>query len=168
MNRWLCMEKVVLSLAALMLVLSFVHAASAQTPDPSDQVQAIAKQLNCPTCAGRNLADCPTDTCMQWKQEIRTQLQQGKSAQEVMDYFQNRFGPSVLQEPPKEGALLVVWVLPAIGLTALAIGALIVLWRVGRAKAVVVGTGAGVPAPEPTADDIYAARLEEEVRQSGR
>lgn len=166
MNSRITLGRVALGLVALMLAISFVRPAFAQTPDPSDQVQTIAKQLNCPTCAGRNLADCPTDTCMQWKQEIRTQLQQGKSTQEVIDYFQTRFGPSVLQEPPKEGALLVVWVLPVIGLAALAIGATIVLRRIGRPK--VVATGAGQPAPETATDDLYAARLEEEVRQSGR
>ena len=166
MNNRLFVVRVVLGLVMLMLAMSFGRPAFAQTPDPSDQVQTIAKRLNCPTCAGRNLADCPTDTCMQWKQEIQTQLQQGKSAQEVIDYFQARFGPSVLQEPPKEGALLVVWVLPVIGLAALAIGATIVLRRIGKPKAATAGVEQS--APEAATDDIYAARLEEEVRQSGR
>ena len=154
------------SLVTLCVAMVMAQRVTAQTPDPSDQVHAIAKQLNCPTCAGRNLADCPTDTCMQWKQEIRTQLQQGKNAQEVIDYFQTRFGPSVLQEPPKQGALLVVWVLPLVGLVILSIGALIVLRRIGKPKS--AAHGAANAASVEQVDEAYATRLEEEVRQDGR
>ncbi len=90
--------------------------AVAQTPAPlDDEVHDIAKQMNCPTCAGRNLADCPTETCAQWKQEIGAQLQAGKTSQEVLDYFEARFGPTVMQEPPKEGAVLALWVVPVLG-----------------------------------------------------
>jgi cytochrome c-type biogenesis protein CcmH len=156
-----------LALAGVLFVvaLCFARPALAQTPDPSDEVHDIAKQLNCPTCSGRNLADCPTDTCMQWKDEIRTQIQQGKSAQEVIDYFEARFGPSVLQEPPKQGALLVVWALPVLGLAALAAGAVAVLRRISGPR--VAGTGAA-QAPQAEMDDQYVARLEEELRQDGR
>jgi cytochrome c-type biogenesis protein CcmH len=97
---------------------------AAQSTQPEDQMYQIAKQLNCPTCAGRNLADCPTDTCTQWKQEITAQLKAGKRDDEVLAYFKDRFGSQVLQEPPKEGFLLVMWVVPivaVIGLIALAI-----------------------------------------------
>jgi cytochrome c-type biogenesis protein CcmH len=157
---------IVLSLFTLTFTASMVRPVAAQTPDPSDQVQRIAKQLNCPTCAGRNLADCPTDTCMQWKKEIQTQLQQGKSAQDVINYFQARFGPAVLQEPPKEGALLVVWVLPIVGLIALAFGAVVLLRRIGRPQ--VVTASSAQAGKEAVVDDSYTARLEEEVRQTGR
>ena len=103
---------------------------------------------------------------MQWKQEIQTQLQQGKSPQQVIDYFQTRFGPAVLQEPPKGGALLVVWVLPWIGLIALAVGAVIVLWRISAPK--LAPSGNTEPQLANMADNEYAARLEEEVRESAR
>jgi cytochrome c-type biogenesis protein CcmH len=83
--------------------------AQAQVPAPDEPTYRIAKQLNCPTCAGRNLADCPTETCAQWKAEIKAQLDAGKSAEEVLAYFQDRFGPTVLQEPPKSGITAPLW-----------------------------------------------------------
>ncbi|MCL5996938.1 MAG: cytochrome c-type biogenesis protein CcmH [Chloroflexi bacterium] len=158
----------VVSLIACVLWLIVAGIVQAQTPDPSDRVHDIAKQLNCPTCAGRNLADCPTDTCMQWKQEIKDQLLAGKSQQEVLDYFQARFGPTVLQEPPKEGAILVLWVLPVIGLVALAAGGILVLRRVSAQRP---KTANEMPVTSGQALDIevedeYVARLEEEVRKA--
>jgi cytochrome c-type biogenesis protein CcmH len=150
-------------LLALTIALFCATLARAQAPEPDDQVHVIAKQLNCPTCGGRNLADCPTDTCTQWKQEIKSQLEQGKTPQEVMQYFNVRFGPTVLQEPPKEGAVLVLWVLPVIGLIALAAGGVVVLRRVTAHKPAVA-----MPDQPATAEpaDAYVARLEEEVRKS--
>ncbi|MCS7060157.1 MAG: cytochrome c-type biogenesis protein CcmH [Anaerolineae bacterium] len=137
--------------------------AAAQTPNPllDDRVHDLAKQMNCPTCAGRNLADCPTDTCKQWKDEIRAQLEAGKSDQEVLAYFQARFGPTVMQEPPKEGALLVVWAVP-IAATAFLIG--VGVWAVQRASARKPAGASSASSPDPSGDP-YLAALEEQVRQ---
>ena len=161
-ERLRLMGRMVFLFACLLLLVLQAHVARAQTPDPLDQVHDIAKQLNCPTCAGRNLADCQTDTCTQWKQEIQNQLAAGKSPQEVIDYFKARFGPTVLQEPPKEGVVLALWLLPVIGLIALGVGAAIFLRRITiRRSATAPVTANAVSEPA----DEYVARLEEEVRK---
>jgi len=135
--------------------------AVAQSPDPllDDRVHDLAKQMNCPTCAGRNLADCPTDTCAQWKAEIRSQLEAGQSDRDVLAYFQARFGPTVMQEPPKEGALLVVWIAPVTAAIALVAAG---VWAAQRASAR-KGSAAGRPAI--ASEDPYVAALEDQVRQ---
>jgi cytochrome c-type biogenesis protein CcmH len=164
----------VLAMACLLLAARPVAArpVAAQTPEPpapgaaadvDDAVHDIAKSMNCPTCAGRNLADCPTDTCAQWKAEIRSQLLNGKSRQEVLAYFQDRFGPTVLQEPPKEGAVLALWVTPVIAAAALVMAGVWIARRTTR-------RAAPPPPPPPAAGaepaaDSYAAQLEEQVRQ---
>jgi cytochrome c-type biogenesis protein CcmH len=103
---------------------------------------------------------------MQWKQEIQDQLQQGKTPQQVIDYFKARFGPGVLQEPPKEGAVLVLWVLPVVGLAALAVGAVILLRRLSTPRA---RASAETVQPEASVSvDEYTSRLEEEVRDTQR
>jgi cytochrome c-type biogenesis protein CcmH len=86
---------------------------SAQEPD-YDRVNEIAKNLNCPTCAGINLADCRTLTCEQWRDQINDLVAQGYSDEEVLDYFSTRYGTQVLQEPPKSGSTLWLWILPVI------------------------------------------------------
>jgi cytochrome c-type biogenesis protein CcmH len=153
----------VLTLCAVVF-LAVAQGARAQTPDPYDKVYDIAKQLNCPTCGGRNLADCPTDTCTQWKQEIKAQLDSGKTQPQVIQYFLDRFGPTVLQEPPKQGAILALWVIPILVLIALAAAAVVVVRRSTAAKAAAQPSGAATPGTQPA--DPYAAELEEEVRKS--
>jgi cytochrome c-type biogenesis protein CcmH/NrfF len=137
-----------------------VRPALAQAPAPDDQTYRIAKKLNCPTCAGRNLADCPTDTCTQWKNEIRAQLDQGRNAEEVLAYFEARFGPTVLQEPPKQGTTAVLWVAP-IGAALVFFGAVALLIarmsRQGRTMS---------PSPAASSTDPFVAELEQEVKDA--
>lgn len=89
----------------------------AQEPD-YDRINEIARNLNCPTCSGLNLADCRTLTCEQWRGRIGDMLREGYSSQEILDDFVARYGEQVLQSPPKRGFTLLLWVLPFVALLA--------------------------------------------------
>lgn len=117
-----------LLLISYFLFLPSSFPALAQDPD-YDRINEIAKDLNCPTCAGLNLADCHTLTCEQWRDQINDLVQQGYSDQEVLDYFSTRYGTQVLQEPPKDGTTLFLWVLP---LMALLGGGAWLIWALRR------------------------------------
>jgi cytochrome c-type biogenesis protein CcmH len=146
-----------------------------QAPVVDDQTYHIAKKLNCPTCAGRNLADCPTDTCTQWKNEIKAQLDQGKTAGEVLAYFEARFGPTVLQEPPKQGPTAILWAAP-VGAAIVFFGVVgWVLWRMSQRgpMRVAATTGTGHPNTGTSASasahvdadaDPFVSELEREVK----
>jgi len=151
--------RVVYACFSLFLVAALIaHPAQAQVPAPDEPTYRIAKQLNCPTCAGRNLADCPTETCAQWKAEIKAQLDAGKSAEEVLSYFQARFGPTVLQEPPKSGVTASLWAAPVGAAMIFLTVAGLVMWRAARRS---------VATPAPAAaehNDPFIAELERQVR----
>ncbi|HQV28164.1 MAG TPA: cytochrome c-type biogenesis protein CcmH [Thermoflexales bacterium] len=148
-------------LGALVLFLGVLLAArptQAQDGSLEEQTREIAKNLNCPTCAGRNLADCPTDTCAQWKGEISTQLKAGRSAAQVTEYFIARFGPGVLQEPPREGGFLLAWIFPIVVFVGLIAAAFYVVRNSSR-------RGAPTAPAAATAADPYAVELERQVRE---
>ena len=106
------------SLIAL-AVLSFLVAVPAFGQEPSaDEVNEVAKKLSCPTCTGINVADCPTETCAQWRAKIGEMLVEGKTEQEILNYFADRYGDHVLQIPPKRGFFMLVWILPVIAIIA--------------------------------------------------
>jgi cytochrome c-type biogenesis protein CcmH len=153
-----------LSLIALFLliilnVLASPRFAIGQSPDFDENVRKVAKQLNCPTCAGRNLADCPTETCLQWKTEIKTQLDAGKNAEQVIAYFQQRFGETVMQEPPRQGATLWLWLAPTIAALALIAGGVIAAHRFSRRAVSTVDSAIST-------NDAYAAELERQVNEN--
>jgi cytochrome c-type biogenesis protein CcmH len=93
-----------------------------QEPVTDDEVNDVAQDLYCPICESTPLDVCPTQACADWRELIRAQLSEGRSRQEVLDYFARQYGSGVLANPPREGiSLILLWLLPiaAIALAAL-------------------------------------------------
>jgi cytochrome c-type biogenesis protein CcmH len=140
--------------------------ALAQEPD-YNRINNIAKQLNCPTCVGINLADCRTQTCEQWRGQIGDLVEEGYTDQEVLDYFSVRYGDQVLQEPPKRGFTLILWGLPLIAL--LVGGAWLIYTMRGWSKrqpAPVTTTTTPFSPPQPppdTPNDDYLSQVEQDL-----
>ena len=73
---------------------------AASTPQITfDQVNQVAAHLYCPVCPNETLDICQTQACAQWRDEIRDQLAQGQSEQEIIDSFVRRYGDRVLGTP---------------------------------------------------------------------
>ncbi|MFN8530538.1 MAG: cytochrome c-type biogenesis protein CcmH [Anaerolineae bacterium] len=64
-----------------------------------DQVNAIAHTLYCPVCENITLDVCGTAACADWRAEIRIQLEQGMSAEQITEDFVRRFGDRVVGTP---------------------------------------------------------------------
>ena len=136
--------------------------ASAQGPTPTDdEVNRIAKQLYCPVCESTPLDVCPTEACRQWRDLIRTMLAEGKSEEEIKQYFVAQYGVRVLSEPPNR---LVTYLVPGV---AILLGAFLLfrgfqMWmkpsKAGTAP--VVKESKAKPVQDP-----YIARLEEELKK---
>lgn len=144
--------------------------ALAQTPEPDfDAINRVAQKMNCPTCAGINLADCRTQTCSQWRDQIGDLLAEGMSEEEVLDYFVNQYGTQVLQAPPKSGFTLTLWVLPV---AMILLGGAILFftmrkWTASRATPATVASAEAAPSPEapapaPASDD-YLSQVENDL-----
>lgn len=153
--------------ASLLTVLFFTAATTvfAQDDMPTDdEVNAIAKQLYCPVCENTPLDVCPTEACRQWRELIRLQLSEGKTEEEIKQYFVDNYGARVLAEPPRTGLNWLVYILPPMFILA---GAFI-LFRSFQAwtkpKAVETASSPNEEAGEASDKDPYIARLEEELK----
>ena len=152
-------------LFAVLIVIALAltpHSTFAQGPTPTDdEVNRIAKQLYCPVCESTPLDVCPTEACRQWRDLIRTMLAEGKSEEEIKQYFVAQYGVRVLDEPPNR---LVTYLVP--GLVIL-LGAFL-LFRGSQMWLKPSPTEAGGASAEPEAkpsQDPYIARLEEELKK---
>ncbi|GAB4553009.1 MAG: hypothetical protein OHK0023_21620 [Anaerolineae bacterium] len=85
-----------------------------------DEVNNVAKKLYCPVCENITLDTCGTAACAQWRDEIRIQLSEGKTEQEVIDDFVRRFEDRVVGVPVnpvlRTLSLVTPWVLSAAAL----------------------------------------------------
>ncbi len=153
----------------LMFLLTIIVLAAAVMPvlaqEPSmDEVNHVARKLNCPTCQSLNLEDCRTQTCDQWRDQIKDLLAEGYSEQEVLDWFIARFGVEVLQEPPRQGHGLFAWLLPAVGMLV-GIGWLaFILRRWSAAKPDAAAVAVGAPA-DIDVDEEYLRKIEEDLKE---
>ncbi len=147
-----------LVLAGLAVVPVF---AQGTQPPTDDEVNAIAKQLYCPVCENTPLDVCPTQACAQWRDLIRQMLAEGKSEQEIKDYFVVNYGARVLSEPPRQGLNWLAYIVPPV---IIAVGAFILFRAFQAWKRPVAAAPAEGPGMDASADD-YVSRFEEEVRK---
>ena len=149
----------------LLLILAVLAAAtSAFAQDVSDDaVNSIAKKMYCPVCENIPLDACGTAACAQWREEIRTQLAEGKTEAEIIDDFVQRFGERVVgvpQDPTLNTlSLLTPWLITLVAVVSAAV--IFLSWRANRGRFV----AAELPDQPPRTDEEYRARLEADLLQ---
>ena len=108
-------SKIILLMATLfasLLVASVVYAQKYVPTD--DDVLRVAKQLYCPVCPNTPLDVCETKACQDWRAQIRDQLAEGWTDQQIIDYFVAQYGERVLAEPQRKGFTSLVLIFPLI------------------------------------------------------
>lgn len=112
--------------------------------DPALEARAtrLASELQCPVCQGQSIQASPSPLAQQMKDLIRTQVAEGRTDQEVRDYFVSKYGEWVLLEPKAAGFNLLVYVLPALALVAGGIFVAVVVRRWSAAPEIAEGDGA--------------------------
>lgn len=150
-----------LLLLVLMALVTAPVFAQGGTPPTDDEVNAIAKQLYCPVCENTPLDVCGTQACAQWRDLIRLMLSQGKSEEEIKQYFVDNYGARVLDEPPREGLNWLAYIVPPV---VILIGAGFLFRALRMMKKPIAAAPAAGPRVHAPADD-YVARLEEEIRR---
>lgn len=149
----------VLILALFVVVIPTV----AQDSYVSDNdVNAVAEKIYCPVCENIPLDECQTTTCVEWKEEIRNQLAQGESANEIIDSFVTRFGDHVVGTPqdPTLRALTIITPILAI-LLAIVVG-IVTFTRFGRHQKLKLENEMGRN-PADDSDEAYRQRLEQDL-----
>lgn len=87
------------------------------------EVMDIANELMCPVCQGQSVAESNSELAKDMRRTIRQKLEEGKTREEIIGYFIERYGESILGAPPMKGFNLLLWTLPAL---ALVLGAVII------------------------------------------
>ena len=103
------------------------RAASPMAADPAleARVMAIAEELRCLVCQNETIAASQAALAVDLRKQIRTQLAQGRSRPQILDFMVERYGDFVLYRPPLKASTVLLWAGP-FALLLLAGG---VLWR---------------------------------------
>jgi len=106
------------------------------------RVNQLAAELRCLVCQNQSLADSHAELAIDLKNQVREQLQAGRSERQVIDYMTERYGDFVLYRPPLKATTVLLWGGP---LLLLLLGGA-VLWRS-------LGRGARPDEPTPLSTD---------------
>lgn len=118
--------------------------------------------LRCPVCQGSAIADSPSPTAINMKNEVRDLMALGFSQDQVLRYFEASYGQFVLMEPKAEGINWLVWLLPGVLLLA---GLVFVGFSVKRLSAGKVKPADELPGRDSLPDDAELATYVKRVRE---
>jgi cytochrome c-type biogenesis protein CcmH len=108
-------------------------------PELEARVQKLGKEIRCPQCQGLSVADSNSSSARAQMDKIRELVTEGKSDQEIHDFFVSRYGEWALLEPTKSGFNLVLYFAPFV---LLAIGLVLLSLRRSKSTAAIPGADA--------------------------
>ena len=128
-----------------------------------EKAQDIYRSLMCPICPGQTIEQSQNELSAQMRALIREKLEQGQSKGEILQFFVERYGETILAAPGKSGFSLIAWLAPV---TVIISGG-IVIWLAIRKW--VKGEKESFPEPvtslpDSTYDEEYRRQLEKELK----
>ena len=83
-------------------------------PDPAVEarLKALAEELRCLVCQNQTILDSNAPLALDLRQQIRAQIAQGRSDDQIRAYMVERYGDFVLYKPPLRGTTILLWVGP--------------------------------------------------------
>lgn len=147
-------------MAAIALALLVSSAGSPPTEGVSqNRLFNIASQIKCVECVGESVASSSAPVAVQFRQEITEQMGEGKTNDEILNFFASRYD-NILLTPPSSGVGALVWVIPVVAVFAamLFLGMAFRNWRLDRSERVA----------SVQDEDLVAAALDQSCRSQER
>jgi cytochrome c-type biogenesis protein CcmH len=134
------------ALAALLLAFAaaaFGQASEVANADPivEERLKGLAEELRCLVCQNQTIADSNAPLALDLRNQIRVQIAQGRSDEQIRAYMVERYGDFVLYRPPFKATTAVLWLAPFLLIAA---GAAVMVLVVRKRRA-------GTQTPEPVA-----------------
>ncbi|BDR08727.1 cytochrome c-type biogenesis protein CcmH [Comamonas thiooxydans] len=95
-----------------------------------DREMALAAQLRCVVCQNQTVAESRAPMAEDMRREIRNQLEQGHSNEQVINFFEQRYGSFVRYNPPWKPSTWLLWSGPFLA----ALGGFVLLRRTLRRR----------------------------------
>lgn len=83
-----------------------------QDQELQDREMALAAQLRCVVCQNQTVAESRAPMAEDMRLQIRSQLEQGRSNDQVIAFFEQRYGAFVRYNPPWKPSTWLLWIGP--------------------------------------------------------
>ncbi|HEY7471094.1 MAG TPA: cytochrome c-type biogenesis protein [Gemmatimonadota bacterium] len=130
----------------------------ALTPEQEELAAEIESMLKCPVCRSQSVRTSRSFMAEDMSRRVREMVAEGKSKEEIRDYFVARYGDYIVLAPRKEGFAWTVWLLP-FALVAGGAATIVVVTRRWKGRA--------PPAPPPpVSSSRWMNELERELKET--
>ncbi len=134
-------------------------------PEMEQRAQALNRSIMCPVCPGESIDQSQVALAAQMRGIVREKLAAGWSDERVRAFFVERYGPSVLLEPPTEGIGLAVWTVASLGVAVGVVAFALAVRHMRRRPEVERGGELDDDATDADLQDYYA-RVEASIRET--
>jgi len=165
MNNYSIKISYLLSTFFIVLILTGLQSISLADEGKSidDQTKEISYLLMCPVCQGQSVGESNSNLAHDMRDIIRKQLEQGKSKEEILTYFVNSYGESILASPPPKGINWLLWLLPGVGII---LGGVVITLFLFKAQREDKNEDSKEIKTQPKMDNEYLNRIEEELKDN--
>jgi cytochrome c-type biogenesis protein CcmH len=107
------------SLLLLTLLLGFSVFAKAQVegfddPELDARYRELIHTIRCMQCQNQSIADSPAATAIDLRRQARELIQEGRTDNEIREYFAERYGDFINYQPPLKPTTWLLWGAPAL------------------------------------------------------
>ena len=108
------MKRILLAVvfAATVTPVTAKEAEPLEDPVYQERFEALTKELRCLKCQNQTIFDSKAGLADDLRRQIREQMHQGKSDEEIVDYLVARYGDFVRYRPDFKASTLFLWVGP--------------------------------------------------------
>ncbi|CAN5860323.1 cytochrome c-type biogenesis protein CcmH [soil metagenome] len=128
------------------------------TPAQEELAEEIESTLKCPVCRSQSVRTSRSFMATDMSLRVRQMVAEGKSRQEIQEYFVARYGDYILLSPRKQGFGWTVWLLPF----ALVLGGAVTIVTIARRWK----ERPPHDTPPPPSASTWARRLERELEET--
>ena len=104
-----------IKLNLFILVFSFIlFGCISDVDENNNRNYYLYSKIMCPVCDGQTIGESQASIANDMKNIVDTYISDGKTDDEILKYFEDRYGTEILSAPPNSGSNAIVWITPFI------------------------------------------------------
>ncbi|WP_323774594.1 cytochrome c-type biogenesis protein [Alcanivorax sp.] len=106
------MLRIVLLLMLSMPALAAIDVYQFDNEQQEQRFRILSEELRCPKCQNQSIADSDAGIAQDMRTRVHTMILEGKSDEDIVDYFVSRYGDFVSYRPPVNAGTSILWLGP--------------------------------------------------------
>ncbi len=129
------MLRIVLLLMLSMPAFAAIDVYQFDNEQQEQRFRILSEELRCPKCQNQSIADSDAGIAQDMRTRVHTMILEGKSDEDIVDYFVSRYGDFVSYRPPVNAGTSILWLGPILLLLGGAVLIVILLRNASRKAA---------------------------------